>query len=93
MDRITNDRLENLAKMIGEELRWLNMIDEKKKLVLDHGSKHLGRAFRLYTHEDGQGYSDRPLSLGDGYLGQTKREAFLTLVGILRALEAVRRNG
>jgi len=93
MERITEHRLEALAKMIHEEMRWAGLITSTtERVVLEMGSKTYGRAYRLYTTdvEQGGGYSDKPLHLGDGFLGLTKREAWLSLIAILRAFEAMR---
>jgi hypothetical protein len=92
MERTTEKQLEQLAKMISEELKWANLLPNETKVVLDKGSKTYGRAYRIYTtgYEGNSGYSDKPLHLGDGYLGITKREAYLSLRAILRTLEAVR---
>ena len=92
MERTTEKQLEQLAKMISEELKWANLLPNETKIVLDKGSKTYGRAYRIYTtgYEGNSGYSDKPLHLGDGYLGITKREAYLSLRAILRTLEAVR---
>ena len=92
MERTTERQLEQLVKMISEEFRWANLLPAETKVVLDKGSKTYGRAYRLYTtgYEGNSGYSDKPLHLGDGYLGMTKSEAYLSLRAILRTLEAVR---
>ena len=92
MERTTEKQLEQLAKMISEELKWANLLPNETKVVLDKGSKTYGRAYRIYTtgYEGNSGYSDKPLHLGDGYLGITKREAYPSLRAILRTLEAVR---
>jgi hypothetical protein len=92
MERTTERQLEQLVKMITEEFRWANLLPAETKVVLDKGSKTYGRAYRLYTtgYEGNSGYSDKPLHLGDGYLGMTKSEAYLSLRAILRTLEAVR---
>jgi hypothetical protein len=81
-----------MVKMISEEFRWAGLLPDETKVVLDKGSKQFGRAYRLYTagYAGNSGYSDKPLHLGDGYLGLTKREAYLSLRAILRTLEAVR---
>jgi hypothetical protein len=81
MERTTDRQLEQLVKMIAEEFRWANLLPDETKVVLDKGSKTNGRAYRLYTAGYGEngGYSDKPLRLGDGYLGLTKREAYLSL--------------
>lgn len=92
MERTTDKQLEQLVKMIADEFRWANLLPDETKVVLDKGSKTYGRAYRLYTagYAGNSGYSDKPLHLGDGYLGLTKREAYLSLRAILRTLEAVR---
>ena len=93
MERITDSRLDQLVTMIAEEFRWAGLLPEGVKVILDKGSKTYGRAYRLYTtgyENKGGGWSDKPLHLGDGFLGLTKREAWLTLRAILRTLEAVR---
>lgn len=94
MERITEQRLDQLVAMISEELRWADLITSTTNVILEKGSKTYGRAYRLYTWdvEKGGGYSDKPLHLGDGFLGLTKREAWLSLRAILRTLEAVRHN-
>jgi hypothetical protein len=92
MERTTERQLEQLVKMITEEFRWANLLPAETKVVLDKGSKTYGPAYRLYTtsYEGNSRYSDKPLHLGDGYLGMTKSEAYLSLRAILRTLEAVR---
>jgi hypothetical protein len=92
MERTTDQQLDQLVKMISEEFRWADLLPNETKVVLDKGSKTYGRAYRLYTagYGESSGYSDKPLHLGDGYLGMTKREAYLSLRAILRTLEAVR---
>ena len=92
MERTTERQLEQLVKMIAEEFKWANLLPNETKVVLDKGSKTYGGAYRLYTtgYEGSSGWSDKPLHLGDGYLGITKREAYLSLRAILRTLEAVR---
>jgi hypothetical protein len=92
MERTTDRQLDQLVKMISEEFRWAGLLPDETKVILDKGSKQFGRAYRLYTAGYGlnSGYSDKPLHLGDGYLGLTKREAYLSLRAILRTLEAVR---
>ena len=92
MERTTDRQLDQLIKMIADEFRWANLLPDETKVVLDKGSKTNGRAYRLYTagYASNSGWSDKPLHLGDGYLGLTKREAYLSLRAILRTLEAVR---
>ena len=92
MERTTDRQLDQMVKMISEEFRWAGLLPDETKVVLDKGSKQFGRAYRLYTagYAGNSGYSDKPLHLGDGYLGLTKREAYLSLRAILRTLEAVR---
>ena len=93
MERITEERLDQLVKMIAEEFRWAGLLPDETKVILEKGSKTYGRAYRLYTtgyESKGGEWSDKPLHLGDGFLGLTKREAWLSLRAILRTLEAVR---
>ena len=92
MERTTDKQLDQLVKMIADEFRWANLLPDETKVLLDKGSKTNGRAYRLYTtgYANNSGWSDKPLHLGDGYLGITKREAYLSLRAILRTLEAVR---
>lgn len=95
MERVTERQLEQLAKMIQEEMRWAGLITSTtERVIVDMGSKTYGRAYRIYTTdiEKGGGLSDAPLHLGDGYLGQTKREAWLCLRSILRTFEAMRHS-
>jgi hypothetical protein len=95
MERITERQLDQLVKMIAEEFRWAGLMPDETKVILDKGSKTYGRAYRLYTtgyEGKGGGWSDKPLHLGDGFLGATKREAWLSLRAILRTLEAVRHS-
>lgn len=91
-ERVTAYQLEQLVKMISDELRWAGLLPESTKVILEQGSKTYGRAYRIYTvnYDKGGGYSDSPLHLGDGFLGATKREAWLSLRAILRTFEAVR---
>lgn len=92
-ERVTTHQLEQLVKMISEEMRWAGLLPESTKVVFEQGTKTYGRAYRIYTvnYDKGGGYMDSPLHLGDGYLGMTKREAWIALRAILRTFEAVRR--
>lgn len=88
--RVTNEQFRQMAGMITEELRWAGMIPDGDRMVIEIGSKQYGRAYRLYrVANEGGGYSDSPLHLGDGFLGMTGDSAYRTAVGILRTLEAV----
>jgi hypothetical protein len=91
-ERITDRQLEGIVKMISEEFRWANLLPDETKIVFQKGSKNMGIAYRIYSagYGENSGYSDKPLYLGDGFLGQTKYEAWLSLRAILRTLEAVR---
>lgn len=91
-ERITDKQLEQIVKMISEEFRWANLLPDETKIVFQKGSKNMGIAYRIYSagYGENSGWSDTPLRLGDGFLGQTKREAWLSLRAILRTLEAVR---
>ena len=91
-ERITTHQLEQLVRMISEEMRWAGLLPEGTKVILEQGSKTYGRAYRIYTvnYDKHGGYSDSPLHLGDGFLGATKREAWIALRSILRTFEAVR---
>ena len=91
-ERITDKQLEQIVKMISEEFRWANLLPDETKIVFQKGSKNMGIAYRIFStgYGENSGWSDKPLHLGDGFLGQTKREAWLSLRAILRTLEAVR---
>jgi hypothetical protein len=91
-ERITDKQLEQIVQMITEEFRWANLLPNETKIVFQKGSKNMGHAYRIYSagYGENSGWSDKPLHLGDGFLGQTKREAWLSLRAILRTLEAVR---
>jgi len=91
-ERITDRQLEGIVKMITEEFRWANLLPDETKIVFQKGSKNMGIAYRIYSagYGENSGWSDKPLHLGDGFLGQTKYEAWLSLRAILRTLEAVR---
>ena len=66
------------------------------KLILDHGSKHYGRAFRQNLTGDGTRPTEynsahfRP-QIGSDYLGQTKTEAFDTIQTMLTVLWDMKR--
>lgn len=90
-ERVTLDRLRSLVKMIEQELKWAGAIGWGDRMHLDEGSKTYGRAFRLNRIREGEtGHTDSPLYLGMGYLGSTRREAWLSLIGLLRGLECAR---
>ena len=78
------DRLEDLARRLG-------VLDADDVLVLDQGSPTYGRAWRLHSMAKAGtgGHHDGPFFLGSGYLGETTREAWAALRGMVRALEAV----
>jgi hypothetical protein len=91
-ERITDHQLEQIVEMISQEFRWAGLLPDETKIVFQKGSKNMGHAYRIYStgYANNSGWSDKPLYLGDGFLGQTKREAWLSLRAILRTLEAVR---
>ena len=74
---------------------WLDIPDHLKgsryefpHLVLDEGSPTYGRAWRL-NGQGGSRYKTAhfdPLHLGSGYLGSTKREAYVALRSLLNGL-------
>lgn len=84
MDNITRKDLDRVVTMIA------GYVDQPDRLVLEHGSPTYGRAFRLFvsTRPEGRGGLTTFLTLSNGYLGWTKREAYCTLTGILSGLEA-----
>jgi len=88
--RVTDGQFHHLADRITDELRFAGMIEKGDRMVIEIGSKTYGRAYRLYRRaNEGGGYSDSPLHLGDGFLGMTGDAAYRTVIGILRTLEAV----
>jgi uncharacterized membrane protein YedE/YeeE len=93
-DRITERELETMARRVHELSVRLELLTDGHELRIDVGSVTYGRAWRLYSVEviDGRavgGHHDGPYYLGSGYLGSTRREAFATLRGMVRALETV----
>lgn len=64
--------------------------DQPDRMVLQSGSPSAGRAWRLYVSSSngGRGGLGTFLTLDNGYIGWTKREAYCTLTGILAGLEA-----
>jgi hypothetical protein len=54
---------------------------------LDHGSVTYGRAFRVYVlSPDHGGHGVHPLVGCDGWIGNNRREAYLTLSGMIDVL-------
>jgi hypothetical protein len=83
-DRITND---DLARALEQHVAALDTLGIKYdgRLVLSHGSKTYGRAFRLNRIPNGEtGHWAPPI--GSDFLGMTKREAYDELVGRTRVL-------
>jgi hypothetical protein len=98
--RVLVDRINTSGAHLLEGGEWVDGIPEHLKETryrlpffgLEEGSATYGRAFRLYA-SGGSKYQTAhydPLHLGSGYLGSTKREAYLALRGIVSALEAKR---
>ena len=85
-ERITTANLRGLVAQIEARADALGIIETNRgeRLVLDEGSITYGRAFRLHSTgwEGDSGHSD-PFHLGSGYLGSTKREAWLSLRALL----------
>ena len=98
--RVLVDRINSAGAHLLEGGEWVEGMPEHLKesvfrfpfFGLDEGSATYGRAWRLYA-SGGSKYQTAhydPLHLGSGYLGSTKREAYLALRGIVATLEAKR---
>ena len=101
-ERITTKDLDRQLTQYVNALKDLEMLPAGHRIVLDHGSKTYGRAFRIaltgepvynvekgwYEYPNGSGHSFPPT--GDDYLGMTKAEAYRTLNAITRALWSVK---
>jgi hypothetical protein len=98
-------RISGLATLAGilEGDQWVDGIPEHlvdtryefPHLQLDMGSATYGRAYRL-NGSGGSVYRTAhfdPMRLGSGYLGNTKREAYLALRAIEAGLSAARKAG
>ena len=102
--KITTKDLERQHSQYVSALKDLGMLPEGYRIVLEHGSKTYGRAFRIaltgcavwneetqrYDYPNGSGHSYPPT--GDDYLGMTKAEAYRTLNAITRTLWAVKNH-
>ena len=96
--RVLVDRINSAGGHLLEGGEWVEDIPEYLTKTrysfpffgLEEGSATYGRAYRLYASGGSRyrtGHFD-PLHMGDGYLGGTKREAYVALRGIVAALEA-----
>ena len=100
MRRITTADLDRQHGQYVRALDDLGMIPDGYRVVLSHGSKYNGIAYRInltgevvkvgtrYTFPNGSGHSHPPT--GDDFLGMTKAEAYQTLNAITRALWSVK---
>ena len=89
-EKTTQHQLEQLARMIGDELLWLGMAPEGSRLGIEKGSKVNGNPYRLYQVSLG-GAVSVPLYLrNSGAIGLTRSEAYVALRFLLQGLEAVR---
>ena len=102
--KITTKDLDRQLSQYVNALKDLGMLPDGHRIVLDHGSKTYGRAFRIaltgepvyneekgwYDYPNGSGHSFPPT--GDDYLGMTKAEAYQTLNAITRTLWAVKNH-
>ena len=77
---ITNKDLDAVLARYVRACERFDLIPEGMRVGLDYGSKHYGRAFRVYLTgvraEDGsypQGSGHRNPPAGDDFLGMTKR--------------------
>ncbi len=96
--RITKAALEQRFENYVNALDCLGMIPEGYRVVLCHGSKTYGNAYRInltgtpvwneawhrYDYPNGSGHSHPPT--GDDFLGMTKAEAHTKLTAITRTL-------
>ena len=84
MSRITEKNLDQTFALWSDIVRAQGGIPRGMRLVLTHGSKTYGIAFRQHLTGDDSGNSKfgtghyRPY-VGDDYLGMTKTEAWQTL--------------
>lgn len=96
--RVLVERVNSAGGHLLEGGEWVDGIPEHLTRTrysfpffgLEEGSATYGRAWRLYA-SGGSKYQTAhfdPLHLGSGYLGTTKREAYLALRAIVAALEA-----
>lgn len=102
--RITKAALEQRFEQYVSALNGLGMIPEGYHVVLTHGSKTYGNAYRInltgtpvwneawhrYDYPNGSGHSHPPT--GDDFLGMTKAEAHTKLTAITRTLWEVARH-
>ena len=93
MDRISNADVKSRLVAVENRLRDLGILEGDARLILQTGGE--GYAYRLYSTggSNGSGWSSAPLHLsGDGFLGKTKREAWVSLRIMDDLLWAVQRK-
>ena len=91
MARVKGETLRHFGERIQDEMQELGMLPKEHHVVVEMGTKTYGRAYRIYTKDiNSGGLSDRPLHLGDGFLGLTSGEALQSLRCIYYALHAAR---
>lgn len=86
------DRVSDLAAHLLEG-EHAHDVSGAPRFILEEGSATYGRCYRLVATggtKYGTGHWD-PIGLGSGYLGHTKREAFLTLRGLVNGLQMGRK--
>lgn len=83
MQRITMDDLNAQLALYGLLLRELGI--DSEGIALIEGSKKYGNSFKLVRIVEGGGHSDVPGAY-NGFLGWTKREAYMTMSAITRTL-------
>jgi hypothetical protein len=101
-DRVTTKDLERQLEQYVGALKDLGMLRDGYRIVLSHGSKSNGIAFRInrtgecvmvdgrYTWPNGSGHNNPPT--GDDFLGFTKADAYHTLNKITRTLWRVKQH-
>jgi hypothetical protein len=80
-------RLRQMAEQVHTYCKHLGVVPEDSEPGLQEGSKLYGRAFRLYmVLGDHSGHHTHPCAGCLGFLGMTKKEAFLSLCAMREVL-------
>jgi hypothetical protein len=85
---ITEHDLRIMSHRVRGSMIRAGLIDKRTETRYEEGSKTYGRAWRFFVVSPAGGYSD-VFHLSNGYLGSSRREAWLTMRGMIAAFDAV----
>ena len=87
--RITSEMLTGVLNRLARTAERVGFPDTDR-WVVEEGAPSAGRAWRLFVRDtETHGLRSHPMTLSEGWIGNTRREAYEALGHMARTLEAV----